>query len=339
MPTRNTNIALNLADDDEPAVQHQTDDSHETATDDPQTETPHTEMSDHTNPDGSVTVYATPDPDGDTTSENVPTSPLAAESSAFVNEIDHPDDFSATDRKIIALQRLHPDYSHAEISERLDIADSTVSRVCRKASLATLSEPDAIHAAFHDRTPTQQAVIAALVDDADRPPGEIATHADCSTSTVGNIRRDFAPLTRKLRTVGLPAAYTADSTDADETAADTAFVCDTCGETFETVHARNGHTAVHSTDASSAHTADTGDAPPTEQAPDDPTPPDPATPTRDGDTERADIAALRATVQQLHDAAVTEQSLCDSPASTASAAARQATCEVILTQIDAISPE
>jgi hypothetical protein len=214
-----------------------------------------------TNPDGSITVYGTPpDADGETTTENVPQSPLAGEIAAFEQERDHPEDWTDAERRAVGVHRLHPDLNDREISDRLDISKTVVGKARRKVTLAALDGTAEIHTALQALTPTQQTVIAASVHDPDRTRADLAALADCSLGTTGSIRRRFKPLVRQLRDVGLPddTAALLNETDSTDTATDRTietatdhepaeepFTCETCGATFDSVHARNGHTAVH----------------------------------------------------------------------------------------------
>jgi transposase-like protein len=182
MTKRATNIALNLTDDDEPAVAHQ-------------------------NPDGSITEYATPkDPDGSATAENVP-SPLAAAISAFTEGIDHPEDFTDTDLQVIGVGRLNPSLTHSALSDRLDVSVSTISRARRRATHAELSDREEIQTAFRERTDRQQATIAALVTDPECSRELLSEVGDCQRNAAAGIQRTFRPLVRHLREVGLPAEY------------------------------------------------------------------------------------------------------------------------------------
>jgi hypothetical protein len=358
MPTRNTNITLNLADDDEPAVQAQSDGGDTTTPDDRDTDESNATSSGVRNNDGSITVYGTSPPAGEERTENVPTSPLAAEISAFEAEIDHPDDFSATERRVVALQRLHPDLTNSEISDRLNTSDSTVSRACRKATLATLSDRAEIHAVFDQRTETQQAIISAQLAAPDRSEQALADMVGCSKGTVSTICNVYAPLRRKLDDVGLPAdaPTVVDQQLSDETTTPTdheeslpgsvtetegekaPFSCPECDETFDSQNARNGHLAVHSLDERTTTTQDgeTGDGREHQEQVSDDDRPVPTVSDREHHNHHQDLTTIRQTVERLYDAAATEQSLCGTPASNASSAARQAICEVILTQIDAI---
>jgi uncharacterized Zn finger protein (UPF0148 family)/transposase-like protein len=363
MPTRNSNITLNLTDDDEPAVQQRHTNGSDTAPAGDSDDDHSDEAIEITNDDGSVTVYGTPEPTGKTTTENVPGSPLAAEIRAFEEEIDHPEAFSDIERQAVAIHRHRPDLSHGDISDRLEIARTTVSKACRKARLAALSDSEEIHAAFHRRTDAQQAIITASVRTPDRLPGALADLTGYSRTRVSTAQNNFGPLIRHLTEVGLPddAQTTLDQppqddlASADEAAealADSApdatdesdetvsYVCPTCGETFDSVNARNGHTAVHTQES------DTDDA----IAPHEPADEDEHTHEVDTDgttapaeqtplVAREDLTTIRQTVERLHEAAATEQELCDSLVSQASTAARQATCNVILARIDAVLTE
>jgi hypothetical protein len=275
MAQQDTNIALNLTGDGTPAVHRQnapdaSTDNNETATDPPVT-----------NPDGSVTVYGTPPDDaGDTTTENVPQSPLAGEIAAFEQEMEHPEDWTDAERRAVGMQRLHPELSDSEISDRLDISTTVVGQARQKVALATLDGCEAVHAAFHDRTATQQTVLAACVRDPDRTTTDLAELADCAPGSAGSIRRRFKPLLRQLSDVGLPeeidpptdeTATTAnvsdseregetrtaqdDETDAAQAAAES-FTCEICGATFGSKHARNGHKAVHTNEDEDASETD-----------------------------------------------------------------------------------
>jgi hypothetical protein len=100
MSQRDTNISLNLTGDGDPAVHRQDAPDASTATN----ETDETETG-VTNPDGSVTVYGTPSDDaGDTTTENVPQSPLAGEIASFEQEMDHPGDWTDAERRAVGMQ-------------------------------------------------------------------------------------------------------------------------------------------------------------------------------------------------------------------------------------------
>jgi hypothetical protein len=281
MAQRDSNIALNLTGDGDPAVHRQDapDASIETDADTTATDTG------VTNPDGSVTVYGTPSDDaGDTTTENVPQSPLAGEIATFEHEVDHPEDWTDAERRAVGIQRLHPELSDSEISDRLDISTTVVGQARQKVELATLDGQEAIHTVFHELTPTQQTVLAASIRDPDRSTTALADLADCAPGSAGSIRRRFKPLLRQLTDVGLPedidppietatdeTATTASVNDSDrdsetvtaqndETATEQEaaerFTCATCGASFDSADARNGHTAVHTTEDDTSETDD-----------------------------------------------------------------------------------
>jgi hypothetical protein len=200
MADRDSNIALNLTGDDEPAVQQQEEQEHN---DSPQTNGEEVE-----NPDGSVTEYATaPVPDGSESTENVPESPFAAEIARFRDEINHPEDFSDSQFKTVGVSRLHPDLTHSQIAGRIDYSPTTVGRALQKADMATLSGQEEIHDAFQSRKDTQQSVIAAAVSAPDKSDREISEMVTCGEATTKATRRLCMPLIRKLRDIGLPDGY------------------------------------------------------------------------------------------------------------------------------------
>lgn len=348
MPTRKSNITLNLTDDDEPAVQQQL--GEETAQEDADT--------------ADLPEYVTPpNPPGEMSSENVPESPIAAAMHRFTQQIEQPDEFTTTELEAIAVSRLHPDLSRTEVADRLDISPSTVGNANRRARLAELSEPDEIHATFRERTERQQTIIEAFVADPDCSDAQLSTLADCSTSGVETTKHVFAPLIRKLREVGFPDEY--EPTVADELApihpetstTDTTdtepFACEVCGKTFDTANARNGHKAVHSNDDTGAVSVDdsattsTVEIEPTEfenvwtetesTEPDDDAAPDAETTAPENEmVPRSELKHLRQFVDGLRDAAATEHSLTDDRVGHRSTAARQAVCETVLAKIDAV---
>jgi hypothetical protein len=173
--TTRHHIALNMTGDGTPAVQQQGTDPSSETTDDTDETDPRV-----TNPDGSVTVYGTPDDAGDTTTENVPQSPLAGEIAAFEQAMDHPADWTDAERRAVGIQRLHPELSDTDISQRLDLSKTVVGKARRKVELATLDSQEAIHTAFHELTPSQQTVFAASVRNPDRPTTDLAELADCA---------------------------------------------------------------------------------------------------------------------------------------------------------------
>lgn len=209
MADRESNIALNLADDDEPTVQAQENDE--------QNHTDQAASEGVENSDGSVTEYATPPaPDGDESAQNVPESPFAAEIAQFRDEIAHPEDFSDAQLKAVGISRLHPDLSNGEISERMDHSSTTVGKALRKADMATLSGQEEIHEAFQNRTDTQQGIIATAVSAPDKSDREVAEIVGCGKSTAKPVRRKFMPLVRKLRDTGFPNGYSPPSDRLNE---------------------------------------------------------------------------------------------------------------------------
>lgn len=361
MPTRDSNISLNLTDDDEPAVQQQL--GEETEQEDADT----AELPEYVTP---------PNLPGDVSADNVPESPLAAAMNRFAQQIERPDEFTTTEREAIAVTRLHPDLSRSEVADRLDISSSSVGNAIRRADLAELSEPDEIHAAFRERTDRQQTIIEALVADPDCSPDHLGTLADCSSSGAESTKHTFAPLIHHLREVGFPNDYDLTVSDASaptspktadtETTSSETFACDVCGKTFVTAQGRNGHTAVHSnedtkeepgddssptstTDIESTETED-GDASLSEDLADDiadlfatttdnennTAPTDEPTTHETEMVPRSDLQHLRQFVDGLRDAAATERSLTDDRVGQQSTAARQAVCEAVLTKIDKV---
>jgi DNA-directed RNA polymerase specialized sigma24 family protein len=354
MAQRDTNIALNMTDDGTPAVHQQGTDVSTATTDDTDETDPRV-----TNPDGSVTVYGTPPDDaGDTTTENVPQSPLAGEIAAFEQAMDHPEDWTEAERRAVGMQRLHPALSDSEISDRLDISTTVVGQARQKVELATLDGREAIHTAWQDRTPTQQTVLAASVHDPDRSTTDLAKLADCARGTVGSIRRRFKPLLRQLSDVGLPeesdppteaatdetatTVTTASGSDSDRDseavpaqddktdaaqAAEGAFTCATCGATFDSHHARNGHTAVHTSEEDDA--SETDDETPTNESDN----------TSAADGTRPSIDDIKRFVTGLRERASDDHPQRHSEAQNGAngSAVQQVTCDAILTYIDMAS--
>jgi transposase-like protein len=338
MAQRDTNIALNMTGDGTAAVQRQ-------GTDNPTDSADDTEPG-VTNPDGSITVYGTPPDDtGETTTENVPQSPLAGEIAAFEQEMDHPEDWTDAERRAVGLHRRHPDLTDREISDRLDLSKTVVGKARRKVELATLDGTAEIHTALQALTPTQQTVIAARVRDPARTRADLAALADCRPGTTGSIRRRFKPLVRQLRDVGLPDETAAlldesEPTDtsteqADETAhepAEEPFTCETCGATFDSVHARNGHTAVHQREDDEAETiseTDTGHKTETVSG-------HAASAASEADGTRPSTDDIKRFVAGLRERAsdISPQRHSDSQHGTDGSAVRQVTCDAILTYID-----
>lgn len=265
----------------------------------------------------------------------------------FTQQIEQHDEFPTTELEAIAVTRLQPDLSRAEVADRLDISSSLVGNAIRRAELAELSEPDEIHAAFRERTDRQQTIIEALVADPDCSSDHLETLADCSSSGAESTKHTFAP--------------TSPETTSSET-----FACDVCGKTFDTADGRNGHTAVHSnedteaepgddssptstTDIESTETED-GDASlsvdladdiadlfaTTTDNENDTAPTDEPTTHETEMVSRSDLQHLRQFVDGLRDAAATERSLTDDRVGQQSTAARQAVCEAVLTKIDKV---
>jgi hypothetical protein len=352
MAQRDSNIALNLTGDGDPAVHRQDapDASIESDADTTATDTG------ITNPDGSVTVYGTPSDDaGDTTTENVPQSPLAGEIATFEHEADHPEDWTDAERRAVGMQRLHPELSDTDISQRLDLSKTVVGKARRKVELAALDSQADIHTAFHELTPSQQTVLAASVRDPDRSTTDIAELADCARGTVGSVRRRFKPLLRQLSDVGLPEGFdpptemTSDETaptasmsdnereretataQDDETdaaqAAEASFTCETCGASFGSQHARNGHTAVHTTEDDNASESD-----------DEPSTTETET-TRKADEKRPMIDDIKRFVTGLRERATADQPQHHREAQNGAngSAVQQVTCDAILTYIDMAS--
>jgi hypothetical protein len=300
-----------------------------------------------TNPDGSVTVYGTPDADGETTTENVPQSPLAGEIAAFEQETDHPEDWTDAERRAVGLHRLHPDLNDREISDRLDISKTVVGKARRKVTLAALDGIAEIHTALQALTPTQQTVIAASVRDPDRTRADLAAIADCRPGTTGSIRRRFKPLVRQLRDVGLPddtaalldeseptdtATEQADETATDHDPAEETFVCETCGATFDSKHARNGHTAVHQRENDDEETtSETDTAQHTETAPGHT-----ASAARESDKTRPSTDDIKRFVTGLRERATADHQHSDSSALDHSAV-RRITCDAVLAYIETAS--
>jgi hypothetical protein len=345
MAQRDTNISLNMTGDGTAAVQRQ-------GTDHPTDSADDTEPG-VTNPDGSITVYGTPDADGETTTENVPQSPLAGEIAAFEQETDHPEDWTDAERRAVGLHRRHPDLNDREISDRLDISTTVVGKARRKVELAALDGTAEIHTALQALTPTQQTVIAASVRDPNRTRADMAALADCSPGTTGSIRRRFRPLVRQLRDVGLPgdtaalldaneSTATVTSTEqADETATDhdpaeESFVCETCGATFDSKDARNGHTAVHTREddtEESTNETDTGQH--TETAPGHT-----ASAARESDETRPSTDDIKRFVTGLRERATADhpQRQSEPPDGVDGSAVRRVTCDAVLTYIEIASP-
>jgi hypothetical protein len=341
MVQRDTNITLNMTGDGDSAVQRQRTPDESTESDgEPGV----------TNPDGSITVYGTPPDDtGETTTENVPQSPLAGEIAAFEQEMDHPEDWTDAERRAVGVHRLHPDLTDREISDRLDISKTVVGKARRKVDLAALDGTAEIHTALQALTPTQQTVIAASVREPDRTRADVAALADCRPGTTGSIRRRFKPLVRQLRDVGLPddtaalldanestatdtSTEQADETTTDHDPAEESFVCKTCGATFDSKDARNGHTAVHTreddTEESTSET-DTGQQTETDTA-------HTASAAREADETQPSTDDIKRFVTGLRERATADHQHSDSSALDHSAV-RRITCDAVLAYIETAS--
>lgn len=247
-------------------------------TDEAATDTGDTTMSEaddtHHDYDDELPIYATDPEQGEITTVGEPETPLKRELQQIIGELKQAgraDVLSDLQKYALAVYRSNPSKTTHEVASSRDFSQGTIDLARRRHRAATAETEEEVHSTFNSLSGTGQRIITCAVFNPDAPTRDIAEMAGHSTSTVREYVGGMPSLVEKLRAYNLPDSapfHVVDGLTRDNGPSSTdshggqvtgektgdevvyisdgeRYVCDECGEAFETRNQRNGHLSTH----------------------------------------------------------------------------------------------